>query len=127
MKSLKCCPIEKTMAYIRGRWAINIIRDLFLEKKRFRDFLAANPTLSTRMLSLRLKDLEKCGIIAKKVVTVTPLIIEYELTPKGRALNRVLYELALFSMKEHPHEIFTKDPMAKEKTIHELKIILNIA
>ncbi|MBI2549402.1 helix-turn-helix transcriptional regulator [Candidatus Woesearchaeota archaeon] len=126
MKSLKCCPIEKTMAYIRGRWAINIIRDLFLEKRRFRDFLAANPTLSTRMLSLRLKDLEKSDIITKKVVTVTPLVVEYELTSKGSALNRVLYELALFSMKEHPHEVFTKDPSAKEKTIHELKTMLHI-
>jgi len=105
---IKCCPIETALKYIGKKWSVNIIRDLFLGRKRFKDFLEANPHLSTKMLSERLKELEKNGIIEKKIVSTTPVTIEYTLTTKGMSLNKILYEMARFSGKECAPEVFNK-------------------
>src|SRR3989338_384601 len=92
------CPMETCMSHIGKKWSVNILRDLFAGKKRFMDFMASNKDLSTKMLSARLKELDKDGFIQKKVVSTTPLVAEYSLTEKGRALNRILFELSAFSM-----------------------------
>ena len=94
----KSCPIEKALEYVGKKWSIELIKDLFFGMSHFNEFLEANPKLSAKMLSQRLKDLEKNGLIEKKVVSVTPLSVEYHLTEKGRALNMVIYELAVFAM-----------------------------
>lgn len=96
----KSCPIDVALKYVGKKWSIELVKDLFFGMKHFNEFLEANPKLSSKILSMRLKELEKNGIIEKKVVSVTPLSIEYCLTPKGRTLNRVVYELAVFAMTE---------------------------
>ena len=100
----KHCPIDTAMKYLGKKWTLHLIRDLFSGAKRFKDFLDANPHLSTKMLSARLKELETAKIIAKNVVRTNPLLIEYSLTERGRALNRVLYEVALFAINNCPEE-----------------------
>src|SRR3989338_8014748 len=92
------CPMETCMSHIGKKWSVNILRDLFNGKKRFKDFMDSNKDISTKMLSARLRELEKDKFIEKRVVSTTPLIAEYHLTEKGRALNRILYELSVFSM-----------------------------
>ena len=66
-------------------------------KSRFNDFKESNPKLSNNVLSDRLKDLINNGLIEKKFDD--KLRIKYQLTPRGRNLNRVLYELAVFACK----------------------------
>ncbi len=98
------------MEQLGRKWAITIIRDLFNGKTRFKEFLESNPELSAKMLSTRLKELQQHDIVDKKVVRTTPLLIEYGLTEKGRALGNVLYSLALFSIRFHPDEVFDEPP-----------------
>lgn len=86
--------------YVGKKWSIDLIKDMFFGTRHFNQFLEANPKLSSKVLSQRLKELEKNGLIEKKVISVTPLSVEYHLTDKGRALNRVIYELAIFAMTE---------------------------
>ena len=45
------------------------------------------PQISDRLLSIRLRELEACGIVARDVYEEAPVRVEYELTPKGRALE----------------------------------------
>lgn len=85
---------------------------MLLGKKRFTEFLQANPEISTKMLSQRLKDLEKDTIIKKRIVSKNPVRIEYELTPRGEDLNRVLFEMSMFSMKHYGKEVFC-EPVPK--------------
>ena len=113
---IKHCPIETAFERIGKKWAINILRDLFLGKKRFREFLEANPELSGKVLSQRLKDLEKENLIKKKVVSKTPLIAEYELTERGKNLDKVLYEIIMFSMKNYSKEVFQNPSQFDEET-----------
>jgi DNA-binding HxlR family transcriptional regulator len=85
-------------------------------KKKYGDFLEANPKLSGKVLSERLRDLEQEGIIRKKIVSKTPLKAVYELTEKGKDLGRVLYELVMFSVRNYSKKVFKKPFSYDEKT-----------
>jgi DNA-binding HxlR family transcriptional regulator len=122
---MKHCPIENALEYVGRKWSLTIIRDLFFGKKRFKEFLEANPKLSGKVLSQRLKDLEKKGLIEKKIVSKSPVNIEYALTSKGRALNGILYEMALFSLKECKNEVLPEKSCPTEAE-ENLKKLLNI-
>ena len=113
---IKHCPIETAFERIGKKWAINVLRDLFLGKKRFREFLEVNPELSGKVLSQRLKELEDDGLIKKKIVSKTPLKAKYELTERGKNLDKVLYEIIMFSMKNYSKEVFKNPSQFDEKT-----------
>lgn len=81
------------------KWAVFILKDMFLGAKRFNDFLQMHPELSNRVLSDQLKGLEKHGYIKKIIVSTTPLRIEYELDELGKSLNKMLYEKAMWAIK----------------------------
>lgn len=121
MEALKQCPVEVTLRCIGRKWTLHIIRDLFQGETRFSGILRANPKLSTKTLSLRLRELEKIGLIEKIIKQKTPLLIEYHLTEKGRALGAVIRELAIFSIRYNPSEVFEEIPESFEETINEAK------
>lgn len=82
------------------KWAVFILKDMFLGCKRFNDFIEVHkPILSNRVLSDQLKGLEEHGYIKKVIVSTTPLKAEYELTELGLGLNRMLYEKAVWAIK----------------------------
>jgi DNA-binding HxlR family transcriptional regulator len=94
------CPVSKALVFISKKWSIEIIRDMFFGKKRFKEFKEGNPNLSNKVLSECLKNLENNGLIEKKIINSTPISTEYYLTERGKALNRVIYELAVFALEE---------------------------
>ncbi len=81
------------------KWAVFLLKDMFLGCRRFNDFLQVHDNLSNRVLSDQLKGLEKHGFIEKKIVSMSPVRIEYELTEMGRGLNKMLYEKVMFTIK----------------------------
>ncbi|MHA2027455.1 MAG: winged helix-turn-helix transcriptional regulator [Candidatus Thorarchaeota archaeon] len=121
LKQIKRCPVEVTLQFIGRKWTLHLIRDMFQGETRFSGFLKANPKLSTKILSLRLKELETIGLIEKSIKRKTPLLIEYHLTEKGKALGDVITELAIFSIKHNPTEVFEEIPESFEETIDEAK------
>jgi DNA-binding HxlR family transcriptional regulator len=82
------------------KWAINILKSMFLGCKRFSDFLETHDGLSNRVLSDQLKRLEYHGFIEKNIVSTTPVKIEYCLTEIGRDLNKMLYEKCMFAIRQ---------------------------
>ena len=125
LNNMKNCPIEVALNYLGKKWTIQIIRDLFKGKKRFSDFLESNPQISTKMLSLRLKELQKSDLVKKTIVSTTPVAIEYSLTQKGKALNRILFDLAEFSIKNYPTEVYHNSPKSIKSDIMNLKDFFN--
>ncbi len=92
----KCeCPIDAVAQMLGRKWVIIILRDMFMGKTQFKDFLAANPSLSNKVLSQKLKDMESDGLIKKEVV-VEPLEVNYRLTNQGKKLKRVLREMVQY-------------------------------
>ena len=93
-KYLLNCPVASTLDVIGDRWAILILRDLFLhESRRFQDFQDALPGVSPNTLSARLKTLEEHGLVSRRLYEDRPPRAEYVLTDKGRTLGPVLKAL----------------------------------
>jgi Predicted transcriptional regulators len=94
------CPrFENAFELLGKRWTGLIIRTLLSGHNRFSDIEEAIPNMSARMLTERFKELEKEGIILRKVYPETPVRIEYELTEKGRALQSVMDEIQKWAEK----------------------------
>ncbi|AQS55887.1 MAG: winged helix-turn-helix transcriptional regulator [Novibacillus thermophilus] len=91
-QSALCPKFEKAMKIISQRWTGLIIYQLLSGPQRFCSIESAI-SISGRLLSERLKDLEHEGIVNRKVYPETPVRIEYSLTEKGRALEPVLREI----------------------------------
>lgn len=99
------CPVDKTLNLINKKWSIQIIRDMFFGKKRFKEFKEDKPKLSNKVLSSCLKELEENGLIRKEVLNTTPMTTEYYLTEYGKSMNRIVYELAMFTLQnDNEHE-----------------------
>lgn len=85
------CPrYESAVELLGKKWTGLILRILMGGKKRFGEFKEQMPEVSDRLLSERLKELEDHGIVARHVHPTKPVLIEYELTDKGRALKGVV-------------------------------------
>lgn len=97
------CPIEFILDLIGTKWSISILRELFRGNQRTHELLEALPGISTKTLTVRLRELEKHGLISRKVYAEIPPRVEYSLTEKGLELQPVLVAL------KHVGEQWLKD------------------
>ncbi|MFX0084855.1 MAG: winged helix-turn-helix transcriptional regulator [Candidatus Hodarchaeota archaeon] len=114
LSDLKTCPTKYALKFLK-KWSIEIVRDIWFGKVKFTEILNSNPGLSSKVLSQRLKELEEYNIITKMIISKSPLRAEYQLTDKGRALNRIMYDLAMFSYDYYLKEIFDKNPPSRRE------------
>ena len=87
------CPIERGMRIIGGKWKGSILWHLKDGPVRFNDLARQLGGASKRMVSQRLKELEACGMISRRVVSERPIEVSYEVTEFGRSALRVLEQL----------------------------------
>jgi len=90
------CPIKKTAEVIEGRWTTLVVRELLPGKKRFSEIQRALTGISPKVLTVRLRLLERRGILTRTVFATVPPTTEYELTSLGRKLEAVLNAMADF-------------------------------
>lgn len=105
IQKTKVCPINLALEEFDKKWTINIIKSIYLGNKRFNEILNTFPDLSNKVLSDRLKELEQKKILKKEIKSTTPLRVEYSLTKKGLSLNKVLYELSMYTVKNHSDKL----------------------
>jgi DNA-binding HxlR family transcriptional regulator len=84
------CAVETTIKVIGGRWKVLILRELFVGVKRFAELRRSLPTITQKMLTQQLRELENDGIIHREVFAQIPPKVEYSLTPLGVTLKPVL-------------------------------------
>ncbi len=87
------CPIQYIVQIISSKWSVLVLRELFIKNCRTHELLEALPGISTKTLTIRLRELEKYGIIKRTVYSEIPPHVEYSLTDKGRQLQPVLTAL----------------------------------
>jgi len=80
------CSIEEAMRLLSGRWRTLLVYYLMDGPKRFSELRRDNPTISQRMLTLDLRELERAGVVARTVTPSVPPRVDYALTDAGRAL-----------------------------------------
>jgi len=85
------CATSLTMSFIGGKWKAVILMYLISKKRRYSELHQGMKSISERTLSLHLKEMERDGLVKRKVYSKKPpLKVEYELTEFGRTLIPVL-------------------------------------
>ena len=84
------CPVSAALSVIGGRWKILILYNLFEGIARFNELQRATGGISKRVLTAQLRQLERDGIVRRKVYDSSPLRVEYALTEVGRSLEAVM-------------------------------------
>ena len=86
-------PVHFVLSIIGNKWAILILNELFAGNRRTNEFLVAMPGISTKTLTARLRELERCGLVQRRAYPEVPPRVEYSLTAKGYELRPVLVAL----------------------------------
>lgn len=116
------CPVDRTLNLINKKWSIQIIRDLFFGKKHFKEFKEDKPKLSNKVLSNCLSELEENGIIGKNVLDTKPVSTEYYLTEYGKSMNRIIYELAMFTLEDDNDNNYSNETREELKNVFKEKL-----
>src|SRR3989338_3972382 len=83
----KICPMVCILETLSKKWTLLILRDLNSgDKKRFSEINKELSNINPRILSLRLKELEKAELLSRQRFNEIPPRVEYELTQKGKEL-----------------------------------------
>src|SRR5687768_15599831 len=93
------CAVEKTIKIIGSKWTLLILHNIFDGSNRFGQLQRQLRGISTKTLAVRLQEMEKAGIITRKVFAEVPLHVEYFLTPKGRSLKGIIEQMANWGEK----------------------------
>jgi DNA-binding HxlR family transcriptional regulator len=84
------CPAEFTLAMIGGRWKIPLLFHLASGAKRFSELSRALTGVSQKMLTQQLREMERNGLVERKVYAQVPPKVEYALTELGKSLQPVV-------------------------------------
>ena len=89
-KALPACPVETTLMLIGDKWKVLILRDLMPGTKRFGELKKSIGSVSQKVLTAQLRDMEERGLLTRKVYAEVPPRVEYTLTDLGYSLKPVL-------------------------------------
>jgi len=87
------CAVARSLDVVGERWTMLIVRDLFVGPKRYTDLLEGLPGIGTNLLAQRLRELEANGIVEKAELPPPSGATVYRLTPRGSALEPVVFAL----------------------------------
>lgn len=96
------CPITNTLDVLGDKWTLLVVRDMFLGKKTYGEFLASPEGIPTNILADRLKRLEQHGIIDRTPYQQSPVRYAYRLTSKGQQLSPVINAIIEWGLDNIP-------------------------
>lgn len=89
-KTLPACPVETTLTLIGDKWKVLILRDLLSGTKRFGELKKSIGSVSQKVLTAQLRDMEDSGLLTRTVYAEVPPRVEYTLTELGYSLSPIL-------------------------------------
>jgi DNA-binding HxlR family transcriptional regulator len=119
----KCKVIHSAWNELTKVWTLPVIHALGLqEPARFNELKRRITGISATSLSERLTELERLGVIQRKVYPETPPRVEYSLTEKGAELKEILYEFAKWAERWDAKEpsLTPRTPTQKVVKTHSL-------
>jgi len=85
------CPVTKIMSVLGGRWKFIILYTLRTSPKRFGQINQFIPSISNKVLTEQLRELQQDGIINRRVLSDRiPINVEYSLSEKGKETIPIL-------------------------------------
>lgn len=100
-------PLELVWKIIGGKWKVQIISNLLEGKKRFNEIRKTMPQITQKMLTNALRDLEKDGVIERRVYAEVPSRVEYKLTEMGKSLESLVINMNHWG--KHYQNLFTQE------------------
>lgn len=94
-----CQTISGLLQRIGDKWSVLVVETLGSGSLRFNELRRAIPTVSQRMLTLTLRNLERDGLVNRTVTPTVPPRVDYELTELGRSLQKPICGLVSWSME----------------------------
>lgn len=92
---LNTLAINEALQLLKGKWRVLLICSLNNKpNSRFNDLLSNIDGIGSKMLTTDLKFLETHNIIARSIISTSPVIIAYALTDYGSTLYRILHEMS---------------------------------
>lgn len=85
--------LQDTIYVVSGKWKLPILMSMYEGTNRFRDIQRSVQSITTRVLSKELKELEANKLIVRTVYDTSPVSIEYTLTPYSYTLKPVVDEM----------------------------------
>ena len=92
-KDLPACPVELTLLLISNKWKVLIIRDLLDGTKRFSELKKSINSISQKVLTSNLREMEENELLTRKVYSEVPPRVEYTLTDIGYSLKTLLDDM----------------------------------
>jgi DNA-binding HxlR family transcriptional regulator len=99
--------IVRATKLLGDTWMLLIIRELLDGTRRFGEIQHSLDKINPQTLSVRLKELEHCGIVTRQAYAEIPPRVEYSLTEKGYAVSEIVKALTVFAityMSENSNE-----------------------
>jgi DNA-binding HxlR family transcriptional regulator/putative sterol carrier protein len=87
------CPIARALDFVGERWALLVVRELLLGPKRYTDLRRGLPNASPNVLSERLRELERAGVVRRRKLPPPAGARVYELTDWGLELEEIVMSL----------------------------------
>jgi DNA-binding HxlR family transcriptional regulator len=116
---MKACSVDNTLKIIGKKFTVLLIRNMLSNQTRFNQFLESIEGMNQKILSARLKEMEKDGLTTRRVYAETPLRVKYSLTDKGLAIKPILDQMAAFSMQYCSKDVFNDGkPRSLQDVIH---------
>ncbi|MBV9789861.1 MAG: helix-turn-helix transcriptional regulator [Chloroflexi bacterium] len=91
------CPTRKILDRIADKWTVLIVGRLSTSKQRFGELRREIHGISPKVLTQKLRELERDGIIVRRVYASVPPKVEYRLTPLGGTLIELLDAIRVWS------------------------------
>ena len=89
--SLPLCPVETCVSLVGSKWKLLIMRDLLLNgSMRFKELQRSLGSVSQKVLTTNLRDMEESGLIVRRVYAEVPPRVEYSLTEIGESLRPIM-------------------------------------
>lgn len=99
-----CYAVEAALDELGGKWKPLILYVLIEGKLRFSEIDKLLPSITQRMLTKQLRELEKDNLIHRKVYAEVPPKVEYSLTEKGDSVIPVLEAICEWGEKYCSHK-----------------------
>jgi len=93
------CPMAHALDLVGDRWALLVIRELMHGPKRYTDLVDHLPGIGTNILAVRLRDLERNGVVTRRTLPPPAASKVYELSEYGRELRPAMHELAMWGAR----------------------------
>jgi DNA-binding HxlR family transcriptional regulator len=93
------CPLTECMALLGGAWTPNVVWYLSAGPRRFSELRIDIPRISAKVLTARLRRLERSGVIERHVKPTSPPSVEYSLTGLGRELLPAINAIVQVGLK----------------------------